>query len=592
MTWYDSDYSYKKKITIDKTKVAGDETDFPVLISVTDNDLRDEANGGHVKSASGYDIIFTNGTETAQLNHEIERYVNTNGLLVFWVKIPSLSSTADTDFYIYYGKTGVVADPSSTDTWDSSFVGVYHLNESAGATCNDSTSGSNDGTYNGDLPDRVTGQTGYGQDLDGTGDYISFGSGSHISATGTVEIWGEQDDADEWCYYYHNVNDTATYSSIQLRGNPGAYHDTSGVFDDSSEWDAHCGTPDTNWNYFGLAWQTHDMVVYRNKVSELTSNTCEPSAFAYDNYLFIGCHWQEDRGYFNGVMDEIRFSNIRRSNNWLNTTYETEKNPDTFMDWGAEEQGTVTHVTSDSVSISDDIIFQHEFNLFGTATINDSILYEHFIDLIDTINISDSILIKRLLSLFDTLAIGDNTIIKRLISLIDDIGISDDLIYKHIIALADSIGISDSLLIRYLISISDSMGIGDSILFEHFINLIDTINITDSTDFGGLTFAFDNISILDDIDIVIKDTCGTVFQLHGNTYAVFLPIPDYAGESGSINNELVLFDFWYNDRSIDTIGINSEPIILGGVIFACTDDEEVEMTAIASKFLNWTWCLC
>ena len=41
-------YSFKKKITIDNTKVSGtaDHTDFPILISVTDTDLRTTGNGG------------------------------------------------------------------------------------------------------------------------------------------------------------------------------------------------------------------------------------------------------------------------------------------------------------------------------------------------------------------------------------------------------------------------------------------------------------------------------------------------------------------------------------------------------------------
>ena len=68
MTWADTDYGYKKKITIDNTKVAGDEVNFPILISVTDANLADTSNGGQVESSDGYDIVFYNDDEDTRLN--------------------------------------------------------------------------------------------------------------------------------------------------------------------------------------------------------------------------------------------------------------------------------------------------------------------------------------------------------------------------------------------------------------------------------------------------------------------------------------------------------------------------------------------
>ena len=58
-----SGYSYGKKITIDNTKVSGSgsHTNFPVLISLTNNDLRTTGNSGYVQSSNGYDIVFTSG---------------------------------------------------------------------------------------------------------------------------------------------------------------------------------------------------------------------------------------------------------------------------------------------------------------------------------------------------------------------------------------------------------------------------------------------------------------------------------------------------------------------------------------------------
>jgi hypothetical protein len=147
MVWYDATYGYKKKITIDKTKVLEDCTDFPVLISATDADLKVTGSGGHVQSANGYDIIFTNSTENTKLSHEIETYVSGTGQIAFWVKIPSLSSVNNTIIYMYYGKAGVVANPSTTDTWNANYVVVYHMNDADNSTTvHDSTANANHGT--------------------------------------------------------------------------------------------------------------------------------------------------------------------------------------------------------------------------------------------------------------------------------------------------------------------------------------------------------------------------------------------------------------------------------------------------------------
>ena len=101
-------YNYRKTITFDEAEITGttDLTNFPVLISLTDTSLRTVANGGRVTNASGFDIIFTDTSDT-QLNHEIESYNATTGVIVMWVKIPTLSYNTDTDIYMYYGNSNI-----------------------------------------------------------------------------------------------------------------------------------------------------------------------------------------------------------------------------------------------------------------------------------------------------------------------------------------------------------------------------------------------------------------------------------------------------------------------------------------------------
>ena len=351
MAWADANYGYKKKITIDHTKVGGDETDFPVLISVTDADLADEANGGQVKSASGYDIVFYNSAEDTLLKHEIQRYTNTNGLIIFWVKVPSLSSSdPSTEIYIYYGKAGVVVDPSSSDTWDSDFKMVHHMNGANAAGCDDSTSNGNDvSSDNGNPTYEQTGKIGYCVTLDGTDDYLivsdsadfAFGSGDM-----TISFWIYPDDTNrvmrlmsqgtdsshEWLFYWHTADDKIVFYQIPEIGD-GEDDNKIVISTNTHSWNSQ-------WYLMTVTRNGNTWTLYRDGVS-IGSHT--PSVAALDDQaspLWIGNDWNGPD--FEGKIDELRITNgSYRSSNWMGTSYETQNDPAGFMSWGAEESQDV-----------------------------------------------------------------------------------------------------------------------------------------------------------------------------------------------------------------------------------------------------------
>ena len=88
----DPGWSYYRTITIDYTKVEATLPNFPVLISITDTDLRDHA------QSDGSDIVFTDNSNTVKYDHEIENYDGPAGTLVAWLSILSLSGSTDTTF--------------------------------------------------------------------------------------------------------------------------------------------------------------------------------------------------------------------------------------------------------------------------------------------------------------------------------------------------------------------------------------------------------------------------------------------------------------------------------------------------------------
>ena len=131
-------FLYRKKITIDHNQVGtdcgSDLENFPVLISLTGNWLKTttaDPTNGRIEHDSGYDIVFRAADGITHLDHEKELYDGTNGTLIAWVRIPTLSyTTPDTYIYMYYGNDSVIDEAGNpTGVWDDNYRAVWHLRE-------------------------------------------------------------------------------------------------------------------------------------------------------------------------------------------------------------------------------------------------------------------------------------------------------------------------------------------------------------------------------------------------------------------------------------------------------------------------------
>jgi len=185
--WYDTNWAYRKKITIDHNSVPSTLTNFPVLINTADADWRETSNGGHVAQSDGGDILFTSSDGITKLAHEIEKYTPITGELIAWVKVPSLSAVIDTEIYIYYGNAGCADQWDVSGTWESDYKMVQHLEESSG-THYDSTQYGNDGTPHGGVIQGTAGKIDGADDFDGVDDYIACGDDTSLNIADSITI--------------------------------------------------------------------------------------------------------------------------------------------------------------------------------------------------------------------------------------------------------------------------------------------------------------------------------------------------------------------------------------------------------------------
>lgn len=134
--WYDTQWPYRKKISIDGNYISGTHTNFPFFCRISGISISQHA------SSNGRDIIFTDFDMVTRIPHEIDTWDSYSGTI--WVRLPYIAHSSNKDIYCYYGNPqgGNQTDlhgyrPSSV--WDDSFVFVCHMNDSGSRKCFDSS---------------------------------------------------------------------------------------------------------------------------------------------------------------------------------------------------------------------------------------------------------------------------------------------------------------------------------------------------------------------------------------------------------------------------------------------------------------------
>jgi len=340
--WLSIDWQYRRTITIDRTKVSGTQTNFPVLIEIIDSSLIGKA------QLDGDDFVFTDASNV-KLNHQIELYDNSIGRLIVWVNVPSLSSTTDTVLYMYYGNPNCENQQNAVTVWDSSYKLVLHLNENTG-THYDSTINGNNGTPLNGVLQGVTGKIDGADTFDGTNDYIEIPHSSTLTGyteAFTASFWIRLDDTSRRQAILNKYNTAGNQRGWFIEYNPidrptrpfGFYASQDGT--NYREWYASFVPTAGVWYHITVVWEANTIPkFYINAVQVSTVGTPTISSI-YNNVgvpLHIGrCTYNTAR-YLRGSLDEITISNPARSASWILTSYNNQLNPATFYSVGAEEK--------------------------------------------------------------------------------------------------------------------------------------------------------------------------------------------------------------------------------------------------------------
>ncbi len=323
----------RKSITIDPARVDGTQSDFPVWVSIVDPAI------GARAADNGSDLYFTTDDGTA-LVHELQRYVDAEGRVEAWVKLPTVDDTQPTRFYLVYGDPATTPSPMPASmVWTSSFHAVWHLDAASPATEPDSA-GSRDATSSGGMNANnvVAAQLGRGLDFDGGNDQLAFTSGITGNGAHTVSAWVNQratTNNDALVVFGNAACNQARWFHTRFEGATAA----TGFY--CSDW-ANPGVDIqgdgwvlVHWVYSGAG--AGRIFVNGALAAGPFNYPTPPLTSGTSGYIGNAPAGFGQNMGINATLDEVRIATAARSAGWIATEHTNQSAPATFYAVGAEE---------------------------------------------------------------------------------------------------------------------------------------------------------------------------------------------------------------------------------------------------------------
>jgi len=355
-------FGYHKTIVFDNEQINQSLTNFPVLINLTSNDLRDYC------LDSGWDIAFFDESNN-QLNHEIERWNYSIGKLIAWVNVTLLKADSDTTIYLYFNDSDIGASAENIEgTWGDEYYEVYHMNDTDGGA--DDSLGNVDINEIDSIPSsfyQQPGVAGKGITINNKG---AGGGGSLGAADG---LFAQADWENDWTieYWAKRVNNTEPYTYlISMYATTQLYHSFQNKSGDQRiiMYTRTEAGGDLNINISADFIEDGSFYFYSMRFDDSENNLSN-----YLNGKFIGGYAQSD--FFNGIhddsfgstyslhtyglnwgtLDEFRMAKTAHNESWLLTCYNSIVNATDggfFRTQGTESSYSIKGLTNNRITFS------------------------------------------------------------------------------------------------------------------------------------------------------------------------------------------------------------------------------------------------
>lgn len=330
-------YAYKRAITIDHTKCGStDSLNFPLYFS-GHSDLATVANGGFVRSSSGFDIaFFSDSALTTKLAWETVDWSATTGSGEWHIKVP-LSASTDLKIYVAFGDSGTITDQSDrTGSFESNYKVVTHFGSASSLSLNDSTSNATNATGL-NSPTASAGKVGGAIGLNGSNQSVYMPSNLFSDLTvGTLSLWVKFSSVTGTSHLVYQ--DGSGHDSLGLSTDAGIHFELQGSYFDSN----FAGLTTGVWYALDITWDGTTIKLYLNgSLDRSFSSTASPgtppsgvSNSSVGSYSY-GSGGSNKGNYLNGQIDEFRLSSVARSPSAILSKYNNQNSPGSFYSLGS-----------------------------------------------------------------------------------------------------------------------------------------------------------------------------------------------------------------------------------------------------------------
>ena len=352
-------YSFNKQITVDHTQVPSTQTNFPVLISGTYSYLATVANSGGIQNTvtlNGLtvpaDLIFTSDSlGISLLSWEISDYNPVTGEIEIWVNIPTLSSSIDTIFYMFYGNSLVTTYQCvASSTWNATYGLVAHLNSGANIY-QDSTS--HNSVEHHQVNTSVPAKINAGIEQVGTAAEVfwaHFGS-NPMSGSFTLSCW------------LNVLSLGADTSLCQISATNGRFlnYGTFGTHNLSTVEQGVVAIQEVPYSSYINTFHKIDWVYDgTNSIVYIDGINVSSIPYTFIGSVNIDQYIGQNAANNDQIVDEYHVVSTNHSQDWITTEYNNQNSPSTFYSIGS---GALTLSLSDSISLTDSLSPAFEISL-------------------------------------------------------------------------------------------------------------------------------------------------------------------------------------------------------------------------------------
>ncbi len=183
--WWNDQWTFRKKITIDTAATGAGITDpigtTPVLVRLHVGNFR----FGSAKE-DGADLRFIAGDDKTPLKHHVEKFDSLLGEALVWVSVPDLRPGTKTELWLYFGNPKAPAAVDAKGTYDPDTLLVYHFAEHGAPALDSSAWASNAQNV---VPSAEGAIIGLGARLDGQTPLILPGAPSLVVPESGAMTW-------------------------------------------------------------------------------------------------------------------------------------------------------------------------------------------------------------------------------------------------------------------------------------------------------------------------------------------------------------------------------------------------------------------